>query len=529
MTLHGLPSSNVAARGRASAWVDMGARAVRRWASRAAVLALMITSVVVRAHNLASPLDGEHAFRQTQTAITVWAMVDGGVRWMDYQTPLFGPPWQVPFEFPIYQAAAAGLARAGLDNIDTACRVTNLCFFYLSAAYLYLLCLQHFEARAAGVCIVMAYVWMPFTQYWSRTAMIDYASVAFTLAYLYHLQSWLRRQGTVLALPMAATFGSLSLLTKPTTTPIVAVAIGWAVLQRLSREFRTRTTGRDGLRRFGTLALGLAVAGGLPLVATAQWTAYTDAIKGASPATRWLVSGGLGPWIYGTWEQKLNWELWRNLLLRMWGPFCPGNFLVLPAFGVVWALFYRRAGRDLALTMLLGAVLTVVTFFNLHSAHSYYQMSLTPAAAILIGAGVYALCIESVQYRAAHWIIPLLLLEALYAASQGYIAGPFGFSYETSATYRQAAALRDATTPADLVIIEGRDWSADLLYNARRKGLMWTGGLERMDPKEAAPWVKAGGFTTVMSPVDPPMTAKFWNHYREVGAAEGFRIYKVWD
>ncbi|MBF0516095.1 MAG: hypothetical protein HQK97_03105, partial [Nitrospirae bacterium] len=55
-------------------------------------IALLICSVLVRVVNIASPILEEHAFRQTQTAITIWTFVKEGIDVFSYQTPVFGPP-----------------------------------------------------------------------------------------------------------------------------------------------------------------------------------------------------------------------------------------------------------------------------------------------------------------------------------------------------------------------------------------------------------------------------------------------------
>jgi 4-amino-4-deoxy-L-arabinose transferase-like glycosyltransferase len=498
------------------------------WTSRALLGALLVASLAVRARHLATPLVEEHPFRQAQTAITVWAMVDNGIRLFNYETPIFGPPWQVPFEFPIFQAAAALLVKAGAESIDAACRATNLFFFYLSAGFLYALCRRHFEEWAASACVLMAYVWMPFTIFWSRTAMIDYASVTFTLAYLYYLEGWVLNRGARLYLIAATGFGCLSLLTKPTTTPIVAVAIAWVVVRRLRDDLRGAPGTRDRLRRLLAFGLGLGVVGLLPLLAVYAWTTFADRVKAASPATSWLASEGLTTWTYGTWEQRAQWEAWRTVWLRMWGNFAPEYFVVFPLFGLVWAVTSGRTGRSFVLTMLLGATLTQATFFNLYVAHTYYQMAVSPAAAILVGVGLYALCVESVHNQIARWVIPLLLLRILYG--QGSIlAAPFGLTYEGAPAYRIGKVLQEATTPDERVIVEGRDWSADFLYYARRRGLMMRGSIADVNPAELGPWLKANQFTTVLSNLDPPPVARFWNHHRQVGEADTFRIYKVWD
>jgi hypothetical protein len=45
------------------------------------------------------PLEN-HSFRQTQTALTAWWFVRDGFSFA-YLTPVGGPPWSIPFEFPL--------------------------------------------------------------------------------------------------------------------------------------------------------------------------------------------------------------------------------------------------------------------------------------------------------------------------------------------------------------------------------------------------------------------------------------------
>ena len=58
------------------------------------------------------PLLDMHGFRQTQTAISaLWMRQEGTL--IPYQTPVFGHPWFIPYEFPLYQGLAAGLSYLG--------------------------------------------------------------------------------------------------------------------------------------------------------------------------------------------------------------------------------------------------------------------------------------------------------------------------------------------------------------------------------------------------------------------------------
>jgi hypothetical protein len=62
-----------------------------------ALLALVIALVCVT-HELDKPLLGPHSFRQTQTAISAFYMAQDPWMFLDYITPVLGPPWKIPME-----------------------------------------------------------------------------------------------------------------------------------------------------------------------------------------------------------------------------------------------------------------------------------------------------------------------------------------------------------------------------------------------------------------------------------------------
>src|SRR5215470_15813086 len=62
-----------------------------------------------------------HPFRQTQTAVSVYWMLQGGPL-LAYHTPVLGYPWAIPFEFPLYQWLVAGLVALSGASIEVAGR-----------------------------------------------------------------------------------------------------------------------------------------------------------------------------------------------------------------------------------------------------------------------------------------------------------------------------------------------------------------------------------------------------------------------
>jgi 4-amino-4-deoxy-L-arabinose transferase-like glycosyltransferase len=439
-------------------------RSVPAWAAaarRLAVPAILAVSLVPRLPNLGAPPLERHSFRQTQTAITVQAWLDHGFTLLDYELPVFGPPWKVPFEFPTYQASAYALARLGLP-LDVACRVASLLWFYASALLL-LVVTRRFAGETVAAATLAAYVLSPFGLMWSRAVLIDFASVAFALAYLLAVASWAARPRAAAALA-AVVAGALAYLTKITTVAVVVVPIGLAAVGALRRAWPAGRRARAGA------LVPLAAMGAIPLAVGSAWTRWTDAVKDAAPATRWLTSERLTGWTVGNLAQRLTWDNWAEIFARMnW--IVPGLFWIPVAFALA-ALVRRGREERLVLAAALGSVLfPILAFFNLFQVHDYYLIAVTPGLAVLTGFGIAELLALRFPLRA-----PILL--ALLAAAVPAAKRPWAYARVTyEDTRRQPvvalARLVERVTPRDgWVLIEGDDWNPRIPYLSRRRAFM---------------------------------------------------------
>src|SRR5262245_40545263 len=99
---------------------------------------LLVHSVVAMSTGWTHTLNDVHGFRQAQTALTVDYLLKGGP-WVAYQTPVFGPPWSVPFEFPLYQWLAALVVLVFRTTVEQAGRLVSVGFFYASLVPSYFL------------------------------------------------------------------------------------------------------------------------------------------------------------------------------------------------------------------------------------------------------------------------------------------------------------------------------------------------------------------------------------------------------
>src|SRR5262245_3990911 len=100
--------------------IDRWSRAARRWSDHwALALALLVAafSLSIAVYYSGQPLLEYESFRQTQTALTVYWMIHDAWRF-DYETPVLGYPWSVPFEFPIYQSLVALISSSLGVSID---------------------------------------------------------------------------------------------------------------------------------------------------------------------------------------------------------------------------------------------------------------------------------------------------------------------------------------------------------------------------------------------------------------------------
>ena len=79
-------------------------------------------------------------WRSSQTLLTSFWFQKGGISLFHAQLPIYGPPWEVPFEFPAYQAISTIFSNITHLNLTASSRVVSVACFYVSAIFLLLLC-----------------------------------------------------------------------------------------------------------------------------------------------------------------------------------------------------------------------------------------------------------------------------------------------------------------------------------------------------------------------------------------------------
>ena len=463
-------------------------------------LLLLLASLPFRLVHLGNPIEGEHEFRQTQTSLSVWEFRENGVSLLHPKLPLFGPPWECPLEYPLFQLAAAAIdSIAPWHNLDASIRLTAILFFYLCAIAFYLLARQLFKRPAIPLFAAAIFLLSPYNLVWSRASMIEYAAGFFALAYLLCFIRWTSRPGWPLFV-FTILFGVLACLTKITSfaLPLFVVGVLMALhvfgllrqrlvfLRKLPRARETTPPAAGPVSANTSAAVlqpsRLLLAAALvllPLFIGLLYVRFSDHIKARSPYTAWLCSNHpyLKKWNYGTLAQRLNasnwkliltrirytvlWDLWIPLLVGIFAfPFRTRSFEKLPA-GNFWI------GAAFALSPLA----VILCFFNLYCIHNYYFIAVAPVIALCTGIGVDFFF--SLVKRPFIQALLLLLLTGLWLREFTPFAADICVP---SAPDLRAIYLSQAgkIIPKDdpVIVVSPSEYNSFIPYNLKRRAFM---------------------------------------------------------
>lgn len=442
------------------------------------LIVLIILSLSVRCRNLNSPLQEEHGFRQTQTAITVWYYLHDGIDLLHPKTPVFGAPWEVPFEFPLFQCCAALLIKATGMPVDMGCRATSIIFFYLSAWALWALCRLYLDKNASAL-ILLFYLWIPFNIFWSRTSMIEFAAMNFALWYLYFLLRWLRspdRWGWIIGAVLTGAVGAaVKITTMFTIVPAALVFIIYYVRQWYRAEPKERKFSSIG----ALIALLAAIF--IPMACGAAWTMHADHIKAASPMTDWMTSAKLKAWNFGTVELYTNPDAWKQLAFHFYGVTVPYWYAILPVIALILTLKKNKEELILVTTVFAGLVIPPVLLFNLYKVHTYYFCAITPWAALLIGYAFHELVRTRPETNLLGRLSGIFIILMLTAAGfrstihhwKPALAYAYTLDYRSCEVCAVSETVKSLTKPDDRIAISGMDWNPSIPYYAERKAMMF--------------------------------------------------------
>jgi len=430
-------------------------------AERAAVIVAFVVAIAVRVPSLDLPLIEWHGWRQTWTAYTALIYHERGIDLLHPQLPIFGPPFEVPMEFPIFQALAALAMSAGVAP-DLAVRVTCLVTFVAAAVVLWGLA-RRIAGAVAAFAALLFFLFIPENLLWSRAGMIEYIPIAGAAGFLWAGIAWREdRRWSLYAVAMIA--GIVGMLAKPTTPIFWTLPL---VLWRIPAEGEDLG---DWIRaRLDPLLIALCI---VPTLVALAWTAHADAIKGSQEAAAFMTSSATRPFYYASLDERLDPAIWTRTWSWVSGYVFGAWLIPVLALGLVVAL---RARRPLFwVGLCLAAILPFAIFYGGYYKHDYYWVAVTPQVATIFGLGVAWLVARArtVPLRVAAAVSILVAFGLSLASAREYWSRMYPTLSDFEQVLPRARELASLSGPDDLVAVIGRAYDPDLAYYARRRTLM---------------------------------------------------------
>ena len=413
-----------------------------------------------------NPLIDVHAFRQTQTAISVFYLLKGSP-WLAYETPVLGVPWSIPLEFPLYQGIVAILVKLLQTPIDQTGRFVSAFFFYLSLIPIYVILSYLQVARAFRWLFLSLFLASPLYLFWARTFMIESTALFFSLAYLACIAVYFRYKSPIIAL-LACLCGIAASLTKVTTMAgFLILASVWIGANWFKKE-SSRNLARD-------LLIPVVVFIIIPFLIAKIWVNFTDAQKLLNPmAADFITSKALRDWNFGTIAQKLSWSGWSNYLNMTLNDVFGGTIVSLIVL-LILPFFTRRKLFILASISLF--IVTVAIFTNLHFVHNYYPYA--NALFLLVAAGFALVGLIEKNRRILHyigWLTLTLVLLSQFHLYRDYWYPQINHRNELEINYLEIAErVRNRTSTNGVILIYGSDWNPLIPYYSQRRSLMFNG------------------------------------------------------
>ena len=400
----------------------------------------------------------DHGFRQTQTAISTYYMI-GRPPTLAYETPVLGPPWSIPFEFPLYQWTVAALVGLWHTPLEQTGRLVSVAFFLLGLIPAYRILAELNLAKENRLIVLSLLLISPFYIFWSRTFMIESTAFFFSLCFLACAMR-LRHSGSYWIAMAAAVTGTLAALVKITTWApfLLAALVAWCDVLVRAR------TARRALRVRSALLYAAVTA--VPIGLATIWTSCAEEARNLNQFGRFTSSTALKDWIYGTWEQRLAVETWSAIGSRF------GLLIGHAALGLVCLVGLWLSGRrwlSAAICFALGLSAPAI-FTNLHFVHEYYAY----ANGVFLIAG-FGLSLTAMIERGGGlrrgglYILATLIAANLFRYQQDYYPKQSANHLET---VRIADAVQRVTHRDDVLVILGCDWSPEIPYYSGRRALM---------------------------------------------------------
>lgn len=428
------------------------------------------------------PITDHHSFRQTQTALsTYWMIEDGFKLW--YETPMFGKPWSVPMEFPLYQYLCAFLVKLTGIHLEQISRLVSLASFY-GVLYFVSRLLKELKVHAVTRYLILTLLALaPLHIYYARSVLIETFTLFLAVVWIWTSFRFLVSKKWVWLLP-GFVFGSACALSKVTTFSVFGffqIGLFWWTLEKpVRKNFELRK-----LMFYLAAGLGLVI---LPLAVGALWVHESDKVKLLNPmiGDGW-TSKALREWNFGTLNLRLSFAYWRSIFWSNLHDIL--GYLGIPILLIfVYSVLRSNLQTRLKYFFLLATFLFgPLVFANLYYIHDYYYVACAVFLLVAVGTKLGEFYLES-GIDARRSIRSFLITSLLFSMLIGYFGEYFRKQLDAKSHPMEqlGIAIRKQTEKADVVVAHGYA-SPELPYYTQRKMLVGAGDVRQ----DASKFMKA--------------------------------------
>ncbi len=428
--------------------------------------------IAIRYANQA-PLD-LYSFRQTQTALTAYWLVKDGFR-LAYETPVFGPPWTIPFECPAYQYIVALVTTISGLSLDAVGRVVSFIFLALCLIPVRSITKSLTFPRSIFYIFTALFFSSPVYLYWGRTFMIETAALFFAVVAVKYFVDIVQVQHSYTHHFLFVICITLSILQKATTgLPVLAVLCFVYLFVNIKEANSLKSV---IISKKTILAL---IYFGLPLAIGVTWVLYTDHIKALSELGGQLTSAAISSWNWGTLRQRLSSSFYSDVI---WQRVFQRNLSGTLGIAILMIALFSNAKNHIKFTLIVSSLMGLVPLFlftNLHIVHDYYQTAnvifLIYAVAVSLG------CVLNNYFGEKLIVFPLIVL--MLTSNYCFFAKDYlgvvktVFNDTNSRDYAISKILKKEIPQGKYFVAFGNDWSSSFSYLSERKSLT------------ATPWLK---------------------------------------
>jgi hypothetical protein len=433
---------------------------------------LLLTFIFFIGFNIVAlndPILVQHGFRQSQTALTSYYLIQNGFS-LAYETPFKGEPWSVPLEFPIYQWIVAQLSIIFNMPLTFTGRLISLIFGLLVTIPVFnIFKILKINQEIIYICFILIFS-APVFIYWSGTFMIETSALFYSLCFIYYAIKIILGNRDSLSHILLGLFLTLALLQKITTAfpALLVVSIIFLIYllkdNRFIKEYR--------------FTIKLAVSILIPCIIFIAWFLFSDKVKNLNPMSGHLMLENSILWYFGALQLRISDSLWlSNVFERNIIP-SSGVFI-----GFISLLFFlvknkNKELKKIVLILLAFFILPFLIHTKVHNAHKYYQVANFIYWSVISGISIHFFFSEYLKVNTKKFLILVLVL---FISNYSFFLHKYFFHYKSQVqehnkrTIFLGEYIQSNTDPDAPIVVFGYGDSPVLTFYSQRKSLTVNG------------------------------------------------------